>query len=314
MHHLCQMSGGGYIIGEGQKFARGVVEFREKMKKYAIHNGFLFYYMRNTQSFIGLECEDIECDFYVKGSVCASNKAFYITECELKHNCRSVLRKYTHSFLDSKMVADCIVNDVQYNPSIRPRAIVQKFKINYGFDIPYKVALNARVKALVKIFGKDHDSFNKLKWYSEAVESTNPGTYFDLEVDPESNRFSRLFIAYGGAVAGFNYCVPAIYVDGCFGKSMYKGQILAATSKDGNKGMNNCTISLENIYPIWLIHLRILFFWGNMFLLGNRSSIFRIYISYYVVWYLICNQVYSLLPYVCVTQKVRIIGYISSGI
>ena len=65
---------------------------------------------------------------------------------------------------------------------------------------------------------------------------TNPGSYFELEVDPSTNRFKRLFLAYGGCVNGFELCFPVLYVDGTFGKSVYKGQILAATGRNGNKG------------------------------------------------------------------------------
>ena len=64
---------------------------------------------------------------------------------------------------------------------------------------------------------------------------TNPGSYFELEVDPSTNRFRRLFLAYGGCVDGFEFCLPVLYVDGTFGKSVYKGQILAATGRNGNK-------------------------------------------------------------------------------
>lgn len=87
-----------------------------------------------------------------------------------------------------------------------------------------------------QINGKDHDSFDRLQWYIEAVKKSNPGTFVDVEVDQATHRFKRMFIAFGGSVAGFAHCVPVLYVDGCFEKSMYKGQILAATSKTGNKG------------------------------------------------------------------------------
>lgn len=227
---------GTYIVGEGQKFAGGAYEFRQKMKKYAIQKGFSYYYHRNDPVYISVDCECIECKFFVKGSVDPADNCFYIQSCQLIHTCSCVQRGVKHARLDSSVVAECMLTDVKYHPSIRPREIIRKFKVHYGFDIGYKVALNARSKALHKLYGKDFDSFNKLRWYADAVRGTNVGSYVDLEVDPATNRFKRMFIAYGACISGFAHCVPVLYVDGCFGKSMYKGQILAATSKNANKG------------------------------------------------------------------------------
>ncbi|XP_062026524.1 uncharacterized protein LOC133742859 [Rosa rugosa] len=86
------------------------------------------------------------------------------------------------------------------------------------------------------IYGSETDSFNKLTWYRDAVFETNSGSSFVLEVDPSSNRFQRLFLAYAGCVKGFEFCLPVLFVDGTFGKSVYKGQILCATGKNGNHG------------------------------------------------------------------------------
>ncbi|KAL6219820.1 hypothetical protein ACLB2K_007579 [Fragaria x ananassa] len=44
------------------------------------------------------------------------------------------------------------------------------------------------------------------------------------------------YLAYAGQIQGFKFSLPILYVDGAFGKSKYKGQILAATGKNGNKG------------------------------------------------------------------------------
>ncbi|XP_061993696.1 uncharacterized protein LOC133711611 [Rosa rugosa] len=48
--------------------------------------------------------------------------------------------------------------------------------------------------------------------------------------------YKRLFVAYGGCVEDFQLCLPVLYVDGTFGKSIYKGQILSATRRKGNQG------------------------------------------------------------------------------
>ena len=59
-----------------------------------------------------------------------------------------------------------------------------------------------------------------------------------IDVPP---RFQRLFISLAGMKKGFlDGCRPVIGVDGCFLKGPFKGQLLAAVSRDGN----------NNMYPI----------------------------------------------------------------
>lgn len=231
-----------YITSVGQKFNGGIVEFKDKLKKYAIVIGFNFSFHRNDGIRVHVICdnggvlEGESCVWFINGSVASSNGAFYINDMHNMHTCSGVLRQQKHRLLDSDVVMSCIESDVVYNMSMRPKEIMSKFKSAYGFDISYKVALRARQKARDKLYGGEAASFNKLNWFRDAVMETNPGSYFEIEVDPSSNRFRRLFLAYGGCISGFRFCLPILYLDGTFGKSVYKGQILAATGRNGNKG------------------------------------------------------------------------------
>ncbi|KAL6131310.1 hypothetical protein ACLB2K_069686 [Fragaria x ananassa] len=78
---------------------------------------------------------------------------------------------------------------------------MSNFKSTYGFDIIYKVALRAKRKFVEKLYGSEADSF----FYAKLVE-------------------------------GFKFSFPVLYVDGTFGKSIYKSQIFSATGRDENKG------------------------------------------------------------------------------
>lgn len=92
--------------------------------------------------------------------------------------------------------------------------------------------------ARAKLFGSYNDSFDELRWYSDALLKTNPGSITALETEPTENRFKRMFIAFNASIEGFKTCRPMLFVDGTFMKSRYKGTLLAATAKDGNNGMN----------------------------------------------------------------------------
>ncbi|KAL6125947.1 hypothetical protein ACLB2K_073998 [Fragaria x ananassa] len=86
------------------------------------------------------------------------------------------------------------------------------------------------------MYGLECDSFSMLSWFMEAVLETNPGSSVVLEVDESTERFKRVFVAYAGQIQGFKFSLSVLYVDGAFGKSKYKGQILVVTRRNGNKG------------------------------------------------------------------------------
>ncbi|XP_024172056.1 uncharacterized protein LOC112178077 [Rosa chinensis] len=176
------------------------------------------------------------CDWHLRAFSSSANGCLYITELNNTHTCKGVVRTQKHKLLGSKVVKTCIAAEVSFNLSLKPREIMSKFKSTYGFDNSYKVALKVKHRAKEAIYGSDADTFSKLSWYKEAVLQSNPSSSFVLEVEPSSNRFQRLFVAYGGCVEGFKFCLPVLYVDGTFGKSIYKGQILSATRRNGNQG------------------------------------------------------------------------------
>ncbi|KAM5554249.1 hypothetical protein ABKV19_022565 [Rosa sericea] len=227
-----------YIHHVGEKF-HGVADLREKLRKYAIAVGFEFVFLRNDLDRIHAVSTNVGtegCDWHLCALSSSANGCLYITELNNIHTCKGVVRTQKHKLLGSRVVKTCIAADVTYNLSLKPREIMSKFKSTYGFDISYKVALKAKHRAKEAIYGSDADSFSKLSWYKEAVLQSNPGSSFVLEVDPSTNHFQRLFVAYGGCVEGFQFCLPVLYVDGPFGKSIYKGQILSATGRNGNQG------------------------------------------------------------------------------
>ncbi|XP_024163890.1 uncharacterized protein LOC112170833 [Rosa chinensis] len=208
-----------YIQCVGQKFRGGSPEFRDKLRKYAIEVGFSFVFIRNDWDRIHAVCSNWGtegCEWNVRGYVLPANGCFIIGELDNVHSCKSFVRKQKHELLGSKIVKTCIEDDISYNLSLKPRKIISKFKSAYRFDISYKVAWKAKQKAREMIYGSEADSFNMLTWYREAV--------------------FRLFLAYAGCIQGFEFCLPVLYVDGTFGKSVYKGQILCSTGKNGNHG------------------------------------------------------------------------------
>nr|XP_004295029.2 PREDICTED: uncharacterized protein LOC101291507 isoform X1 [Fragaria vesca subsp. vesca] len=147
-----------------------------------------------------------------------------------------MIRNRSHRQLGSKIVRTCIESTVCLNLGLKPREIMSNFKSTYGYEISYKVASRAKKRCVEKMYGSECDSFSMLSWFREAVLETNPGSSVVLEVDESTERFKRVFVAHAGQIQGFKFSLPVLYVDGALGKSKYKGQILAATGRNGNKG------------------------------------------------------------------------------
>ncbi|XP_024163492.1 uncharacterized protein LOC112170429 [Rosa chinensis] len=184
---------------------------RKKLRKYAIAVGFEFVFLRNDVDRIHAVCANVGtegCDWHLRALSSSANGCLYIRELNNIHTCKGVVRTQKHKLLGSKVVKACIDADVSYNLSLKPKEIMSKFKSTYGFDISYKVALKAKHRAKEAIYGSEADSFSKLSWYKEAV------------------------------LERFQFCLPMLYVDGTFGKSIYRGQILSATGRNGNQDAN----------------------------------------------------------------------------
>ena len=127
----------------------------------------------------------------------------------------------------------------------RPVDVKKEFLTNYGQEVSYYKAWLGVEKARGKVFGDYTTSFEKLHWYIDELKRTNPGTYVEFEYDDKSHQFSRLFLAFGACIQGFNYCRPLLFLDAMFLKGRTKGNLLAATGKDGNQGISLQLISVE---------------------------------------------------------------------
>ncbi|XP_024199871.1 uncharacterized protein LOC112203081 [Rosa chinensis] len=235
----CSMDSGSEVIDEDDYLGEA---FRTEVHKTYLSDEWSSYIHHVGDKFHGaveLLCANVGtegCDWHLRAFSSSANGCLYIIELNNIHTCKGVVRTQKHKLLGSKVVKTCIAADVSYNLSLKPREIMSKFKSTYGFDISYKVALKAKHRAKEAIYGSDADTFSKLSWYKKAVLQSNPSSSFVLEVEPSTNRFQRLFVAYGGCVEGFQLCLPVLYVDGTFGKSIYKGQILSTTGRNGNQG------------------------------------------------------------------------------
>ena len=227
-----------YIFRTGQCFIGGAVEFRDKLCKFAVERGFEFRYLKNDKSRVTAACvkkNSDGCEWYVHASICKSNGYFYLNKLINEHTCTGVIRHHNHKRLGANVVSTIVSNKVRSDPLIKPKEIVKYLKQDYGFDIRYHIAYRGKEAANRILHGNEGKAYSQLAWYIESLKRTNPGSHCILE--SADGRFRRLFIAYGACISGFKWCRPMLFVDGTFIKNKYKGILLGACAKTGNKGM-----------------------------------------------------------------------------
>ncbi|KAL8544553.1 hypothetical protein ACS0TY_004939 [Phlomoides rotata] len=114
-------------------------------------------------------------------------------------------------------------NDGKTNPNIGGKEVMTDFKNSYGIHIPYWKAWKTVESEKNKIWGSYDDSYDQLRWYCDAISSTNPGSVVSLEHNSETQCFERLFISFKTCIDGFKSYRPMLFVDGTLMKGWAKG-------------------------------------------------------------------------------------------
>ena len=126
---------------------------------------------------------------------------------------------------------------MQSKPLKPPIDVVSDININYGLTITYRRAWLGVERARGNVFGNYGLSYNNLRWYVDACKDANPGSCIEMEFNPVSRNFLRLFVAFHACIQGFNFCRPDLFIDATFLKGKYRGSMLAVSAKDSNEGM-----------------------------------------------------------------------------
>ncbi|CAL8164167.1 unnamed protein product [Prunus armeniaca] len=228
----------GYITHEGQKFEGGVCEFRDKLAKYSIENGFKMKYLKNEPRRVTAVCAKKEsngCEWHVHAVKSNVNGFFYIKNLNNAHSCSGLIREKRNKAMGSRLVSSIVKDKVRSNPLVRPIELITDLKENYGLDIPYHVAWYGKESATKDLHGDEELSYAHLPWYVNVLKASNVGSHCVLDCGEDGSRFQRIFICFKASIDGFRWCRPMLFIDGTFVTNKYKGTLLGATAKNGNK-------------------------------------------------------------------------------
>ncbi|KAL7166480.1 hypothetical protein ACSBR2_037200 [Camellia fascicularis] len=186
----------------------------------------------------------IEGMWSVHARVLHANGFFYLYKWNMEHICGIAMRSPKNPRAGSDLISDVILEWVRDKPFMRPTDVVYDLKKDYGLEDSYRVAWLGVEKAHGEMFSAHFISFDQLQWYSFIVMENNPGSYINIEYNEQNNRFIRYFISFKACIDRFNHCRPLLFLDGTFLKGKFKGNLLAATPKDGNQGLLPLAIAI----------------------------------------------------------------------
>ena len=148
-----------------------------------------------------------------------------------------------NKWITAKWLGKQFTEKIKANPEIPLVAIRQCVDEQFGSRISRMKAYRAKGHVLEGIFGSIDKQYKKLFYYKNELLRTHPGSIVQIHYEnfrrtpTSSPRFLRIYICLGPLKIGWKrFCRPIIFLDACFLRGSYKGQILTAIGIDQNNG------------------------------------------------------------------------------
>ncbi|KAL0313730.1 UNVERIFIED_CONTAM: hypothetical protein Scaly_2905700 [Sesamum calycinum] len=127
---------------------------------------------------------------------------------------------------------------IRDNPNIGIAQLRNTIMRKCRVDVNKSKIKRAKREAIDAIKGVDVVQYNMLWDYCETVRVNNPGSKIILRRAEGSDVFEKLYYSLHAMKQGFvEGCRPVIVLDGCFLKTVFGGQMLAAVGRDANDNM-----------------------------------------------------------------------------
>ncbi|KAL9687476.1 hypothetical protein QQ045_031879 [Rhodiola kirilowii] len=153
------------------------------------------------------------------------------------HICQHGSIILSNKHLNTKYIADEIAEAMNENLRFSAREIRANIRKDYGYEISYLKAWQAKQLALVKLFGEWDKSFEKLPHLMQALVDSSPETFVKWDRTPLDNGASQVncvFWAFVEPIHAFKNCRPVLSIDGTYMYGKWVGKLLVAIGLDAN--------------------------------------------------------------------------------
>jgi zinc finger SWIM domain-containing protein 3 len=194
------------IRGVGQRF-ENAGHFRDILRKFCISHGRDYRFIKNEPHRITVVCTNrykvgVLCKWRVHASKSVKDDTFAIRKANLTHTCELIITGNKHSKASEGWIANIVKEKLRDSPLLSPSEIVRDVLRDYKVSVPYRTAWRGKETAMHEIHGRDSMCYSSLRWYCDAIKSSNPGSVAEFQISVE-NRFERLFVAFDACLKGF---------------------------------------------------------------------------------------------------------------
>ncbi|KAB1219380.1 hypothetical protein CJ030_MR3G001137 [Morella rubra] len=217
---------------DGLKF-RDVKLFKLALKQYCIQNGFDYEYVKNDKLRVTAKCRGANCPWRIHASFTTEKEALQVKTQNAKHTCEV---HYTNTRVTLAWIAKQYLEVIRDTPTLNPFALVNFIKRDWMVGVPRYTAYRGLRLALEMLNGNHAKQYKHASDYAAAVLKWNPGSW--VKIGRSEGIFKRMYLRFDVCKRGFLVgCRPVIFVDACFLKGPYGGQLFCAVAKDGNEDM-----------------------------------------------------------------------------
>jgi hypothetical protein len=213
---------------------------RKAIRVYSCQNRYDIKLPVNDQKRIKAKCvggETEECIWYLWASYDSRTKCWQIKRYCGDHTCS---RKWKVHAFTANFLADKYLEAFRADQDMNMKSFSRIVQKDWNMTPSRSKLQRARRLAMTVIYGDEEGQYKLLWDYANEIRRSNPGSSFFVTLD-ENSRFRRAYMSMEASKRGFlEGCRPIIFIDGCFIKTRYRGQLLAAVGIDPN----NC------IFPI----------------------------------------------------------------
>lgn len=180
-----------------------------------------------------------KCKWRLHSSVVnGQSNVFQIKTFHKEHTCGAGNTDSRKFKMKRKFVQQVIMDDIRFKPNKKKADdVIESFDRDYGITLTYHQAYAALELGKQVLWGDDVKAYSQFRWYVDAVVKYNQGSSVFLEVNEETKKFERFFVAFEACIYGFNnFCRPLIFLDATFLVGKYRGTLMVAVGKNANQG------------------------------------------------------------------------------
>ncbi|OMO85410.1 Transposase, MuDR, plant [Corchorus capsularis] len=197
------------------------------------------YWVKNSKERVRAKCSDPECPWEIYASFQKSIHSFQVKKFISDHKCNRVL---STPRLSQKMLAQLVSVDIKRDPYIPYIEIIQLVSERYGLDVELSMVKRAKRDVVRSVAANYEKEFASLQAYGEEIKKTNVGSSVWMQCHKDTVEspplFQRYYICLNNLKRGFVLgCRQFLGLDGCWLKSLTKGELLVAVGRDGNNQM-----------------------------------------------------------------------------